>query len=358
MLLSASFCKAPRKALYDMASLDSGGMLSLMSSYSAQAPEFQVLESEQRDGYRVSLIGYRGPFGDEIHSYLLVPDGLSASRKAPSILLLHDHGARFDIGKEKVLRPLPSAPANVRLSSSQWVEDNCDGAYLADSLARGGYVVLASDALYWGERSTSAAAKWSRVRFLGEEGNLRDLKDEVYEGQRAVYDSLLTNEGRYWAVQTYMEDCQGVELLSSLPYVDGDRTGAFGWSMGAHRCWILASFCGKVKTGAALCWMTLKRTCASPPTASDHSMMIPPLRDRYDFPDIARSLSPKPFMFLSGDADKLFPKESTAEAFSLMQEIYRQNGAEGKLTTEFFEGGHHCGPREQERIMQYFRENL
>ncbi len=87
-------------------------------------------------------------------------------------------------------------------------------------------------------------------------------------------------------------------LLAALPYVDAGRIGCFGWSMGAHRAWLLAAFCPVVKTGVALCWMTLKRTQAQPPSASDYSMMIPALRERWDFPDIARWLCPKPFLFL------------------------------------------------------------
>lgn len=341
-----------------MAGMDAGKMLDLLSSYEAKAPSFRILGTEKREGYGVSLISHVGPFGDEMRSYLLVPDHASPSSKVPAVLLLHDHGARFDIGKEKLLRPLESVPPQVRLSSAQWIGQNCDGAHFGDSLAAKGYVVLVSDALYWGGRSSAAAGEWARVRFLSEDGNLSDLKTEVYEGQRAVYDSLLVHHGRFWAVQTFAEDCQGVELLRTLPYVDRDRVGAFGWSMGAHRCWLLAAFCPGVKTGVALCWMTMKRTCATPPTASDYSMMIPPLRDEYDFPDIATWLAPKPFMFLGGDSDHLFPFGATSESYSLMQEIYRRRGAEGNLTTEFFGGGHHFGPQQQDRVMEYLRDNL
>ena len=36
--------------------------------------------------------------------------------------------------------------------------------------------------------------------------------------------------------------------------------------------------------------------------------------------------------------------------------IYAAAGCESRLRTEFFDGGHHCGLREQETILQFFRD--
>ena len=318
-------------------------------------PCMKVLAEEQREGYVCRLIEYNAVGPERVQSYLLVPDGVSVSFPRAGLVLLHDHGARFDIGKEKLVRPLESAPEHIRASSREWVDSGFDGVYLADRLAAEGYVVIVPDALYWGSRSTGACRRWSRMRFgEGPQDGLGELKRQVYEGQRAVYDSL-ARSGVVWAEQTLNEDAAAARLLGSLPYVDPGRIGCFGWSMGAHRAWMLTAFCPQVRTGVALCWMTLKRTQAQPPTASDYSMMIPALRERYDFPDIARWLRPKPFLFLSGRTDRLFPEEATQEAYRRMQEIY---GTPGLLRTEFFPGGHHCGAAQQETILQYFSEVL
>ena len=314
----------------------------------AEKPDMAVLSSEQREGYTCQLVEYR-TFGEErVQAYLLSPaDG----EKHPGLVLLHDHGARFDIGKEKLVRPLAGTPQHIRESARQWVQDGFDGVYFADSLASLGYVVLVPDALYWGSRSSEKCRRWSRMQFGdAPKDGIRELKQEVYEGQRAVYDSL-HRRGVIWAEQTLNEDAAAARLLKSLPNVQ--EVGCFGWSMGAHRAWLLAAFCQEVKTGAALCWMTLKRTQAQPPSASDYSMMIPRLRSRYDFPDIGRALAPKPFLFLSGRTDHLFPEDATAEAFRTLQQIYREEGAEGALKTEFFEGGHHCGKAQQRTLVRF-----
>ena len=67
-------------------------------------PEMAVLETERRDGYSCQLIEYQAVGPERVQAYLLVPDGASAEKPCPGLVLLHDHGARFDIGKEKLVR--------------------------------------------------------------------------------------------------------------------------------------------------------------------------------------------------------------------------------------------------------------
>ena len=320
-------------------------------------PAMTVLEREQRDGYVCELVEYNVSPQERVQSYLLIPDGARWWRRRPGLVLLHDHGARFDIGKEKLVRPLPSAPEYIKASAQQWVDDGFDGIYFADRLAAAGYVVVVPDALYWGSRSTALCQQWSRMKFGGEPGPIDSVKTLVYEGQRACYDSL-ARQGVVWAEQTLREDAAAARLLSRLPVVRKRRIGCFGWSMGAHRAWLLTAFCRQVRTGVALCWMTLMETQVQPYKASDYSMLIPQMRQKYDFPDIARWLAPKPFLFLNGLQDKLFPVPAVETAFARMQDIYKEKGAAGLLRTEFFDGPHHCGLQEQETIIDFFDTQL
>lgn len=296
-------------------------------------PDMTVLECEQRDGYTCSLIEYNAVGEERVQAYLLVPGIATPDTPSPGVVLLHDHGARFDIGKEKLVKPVAGATEAVKSSAEQWVEKNLDGVYFADRLASEGFVVIVPDVLYWGARS-----------------RIKGLKKEIYEGQRAVYDSL-ARRNVVWAEQTLNEDAAAARLISRMPYVG--KVSCAGWSMGAHRAWLLTAFCKEVVSGAAVCWMTLKETQPAEYSASDYSMLIPALRDKYDFPDIARWICPKPFLFLSGTSDKLFPYDATAEAYGRMQEIYKEAGHEGKLRTEFFEGGHHFGIPEQDAVSEF-----
>lgn len=325
-------------------------------------PAVQVLEKEQRDGYECRMIEFSVEAQERVKAYLLVPDGASRRNRKPAIVMLHDHGARFDIGKEKLVRPMGAMlplgeEDHIARSSRQWVDKNFDGVWLADSLASLGYVVLVTDALYWGDRSSAQAQRWSELTYgaTPDRKMAKTLKTQVYEGQRDVFADL-QSKGVIWAEKMLRDDVASVKLLAALPYVDSARIGAFGFSMGAHRCWLLSAFCNEVRCGAALSWMTTLEGYEGN-NASDLSMRIQPMRECMDFGDIGRYLAPKPMLFLNGETDHLFPKDKVQKAFDLLRLYYNEAGSDA-LVTEFFPGGHHCGKDVQALIVSFFNDEL
>lgn len=351
-------------------------------------PRMKTLAKEQRDGYECRYIEFSTEQEERIKAYLLVPDKASWAEKCPAVVMLHDHGARFDIGKEKLVMPvatmLPDGEDDhIMKSSRQWIDKNFDGVFMADSLASLGYVVLVGDALYWGERSPEDAQRWSELNYRdpasGEYAGLsskerkaliKELKNKVYDGQKVLYDSL-HDSGVIWAEKMLRDDIASVRLLRRLPYVDKRNVGAFGFSMGAHRCWMLAAFCDEVKCGVALSWMTsLDREERMKP--SDYSMAVMPMREHLDFGDIGLFLAPKPMLFLNGVEDHLFPKDKVDIAFRKLQKHYsvynethsgkpsaaRTEPAFEPLQTVFFNGGHHCGKDVQASIVRFLDKNL
>ena len=346
--------------------LSSAGMMYVPRAGKSVRPEMSVLAVEDRDGYECRyvefVVGKDADGKERIRAYLLVPEGGS---KRPAVLMLHDHGARFDIGKEKLVRPMAEVledgiEDHIMKSSRQWIDKNFDGVYLADSLASLGYVVLVADALYWGERSSEDAQRWSELSYGNHQmtkavkDSIKVLKNRVYDGQKLLYDEL-HSRNVIWAEKMLRDDIASVRLLKSLSFVDSKRIGAFGFSMGAHRCWMLAAFCKDVKCGVALSWMTtLNREERM--KASDYSMAIMPMREEMDFGDIGMYLAPKPMLFLSGTTDHLFPKEKVEVAFEKIQKHY--SDCPDKLETIFFEGGHHCGKEVQKTIIEYFDNTL
>lgn len=346
-------------------------------------PRMKTLAKEQRDGYECRYIDFSTEKEERIKAYLLVPDKASRAEKCPAVLMLHDHGARFDIGKEKLVRPMSSVlpdgqDDHIVKSSRQWIDKNFDGVFLADSLASLGYVVLVADALYWGERSPEDAQKWSELNYGNPASGIYDglsskerkdlikeLKTKVYDGQRVLYDSLY-DCGTIWAEKMLRDDVASVQLLRRLPFVDKRNIGAFGFSMGAHRCWMLAAFCDEVKCGVALSWMTsLDKEERMKP--SDYSMAVMPMREQLDFGDIGLFLAPKPMLFLNGSEDHLFPMQKVETAFRKLQGHYsdynkahsvRTEPAFEPLQTVFFNGGHHCGSDVQTTIVRFLDEYL
>ena len=350
-------------------------------------PDMAVVAEEDRGDYVCKMVefsvddshvndrGRKVKSAERIKGYLLVPDAAEKG-KCPALVMLHDHGARFDIGKEKLVRPIAGVlpegvDDHIYRSSRQWIDKNFDGVYVADSLASLGYVVFVSDALYWGERSSDEAQRWSELNY-GLRGNetlaedrelsskarkdtLKALKTRVYEGQRNVF-SKLDDKKVIWAEKILRDDIASVHLLAGLPYVDSDRIGAFGFSMGAHRCWLLAAFCDKVRCGVALSWITSLEGYDGN-NASDLSMRIQPMRDYLDFGDIGVFLAPKPMLFLNGETDHLFPKELVQIAFDKLNAHYDACHAK-TLRTEFFPSAHHCGKDVQSTIVTFFEKYL
>ena len=62
----------------------------------------EVIDIERREGYTVEKILFNVSKYSRVPAYLLVPEGKGPF---PAVLLLHDHGAHFSIGKEKMVRP-------------------------------------------------------------------------------------------------------------------------------------------------------------------------------------------------------------------------------------------------------------
>ena len=59
---------------------------------------------------------------------------------------------------------------------------------------------------------------------------------------------------KMWLTDVEENAYRQVANLASLPFVDAQRIGCTGCSMGAYRTWMLAALSDRVKCGAAVCW--------------------------------------------------------------------------------------------------------
>jgi hypothetical protein len=164
-------------------------------------------------------------------SYLLVPKGKGPF---PAVLLLHDHGARFDIGKEKVIEPFEVAEERAR-SAREWVDAAYAGRFIGDELAARGYVCFCTDALNWSDRGGGQ-----------------------YDGQQAVASNLM-HLGSSLAGRIAHEDIRAARYLATRPEVDANRVAAMGLSMGSFRTWQVAALSDDISAGVAICWMATIR---------------------------------------------------------------------------------------------------
>ena len=298
----------------------------------------ELLDTEQRDGYQARKILFNVSAYSRVPAYLLVPEG---EGPFPAVLLLHDHGAHFSIGKEKMVRPF-GVDASVLADAEDWTEKCYDKQYVGDYLAANGYVVLALDALFWGERGRKEGVN--------------------YDAQQALASNLM-QMGMSWGALITWDDIRSAEFLAELPEVDEEKIGAMGFSMGAHRTWMLSAATDVVKAGAAVCWMNttehlMTLTNNQNKGGSAYSMLIPGIRNHLDYPHVASIACPKPMLFVNGTQDKLFPIEGVKDAYSIMSEVWNSQRAGDAFETKIYELPHFCSKDIQRDILQFFDKNI
>ena len=299
--------------------------------------DYEVVAREQRDGYEAQKIVFSVNKWEKTMAYLLVPK----AKKAPALLMLHDHGAHFSIGKEKMVRPF-DVDSTLMADAEDWVARCYDGVYVGDELAKAGYVVLSTDALFWGDRGRKEGVR--------------------YDSQQALAANMM-QMGASWGAWITWDDIRSAEFLARLPMVDAGRVGCLGFSMGSYRSWMLAAMSDVVKAGAAICWMNdtenlMTLTNNQNKGGSAYSMLIPGIRNIMDYPHVASLACPKPMLFFNGDRDKLFPVPGVENAYRIMREVWSEQGANKKLTTKIWQEKHFFNRAMQAEVKYFFDKNL
>lgn len=300
----------------------------------ASSYDMKVLATEQRDGYKAEKIEFNLSAYSRVPAYLLIPDGKGPF---PAIVMYHDHGAHFSIGKEKFIKPF-SVPDSLMRDADKWVGQCMDGVYVGDYYAKHRYAVIAVDALFWADR--------------GREEGVR------YDSQQALSANLL-QMGMSWGAFIVWDDVYTAEFLSSLPFVDKKNIGATGFSMGAHRAWMAAAVCPQIKVAASICWMNdtehlMTLTNNQNKGGSAYSMLIPNLRNYLDYAHVASLTCPKPMLFFNGTRDKLFPIEGVENAYRIMHEVWQNQKVDDRLVTKIFDSEHHFGKEMQVETLGFF----
>lgn len=292
----------------------------------------EIIAEEQRDGYSARKISFNLTGYSRVSAYLLVPDGKGPF---PAVVLLHDHGGHYTIGKEKMIRPFAIDKA-ILDDADGWARNCYGGQYVGDYLAAHGYVVISVDALYWGERGRKEGADGSKYADVA--GNFMML-------------------GRSLSAFMNYEDIYTTDYLATFPEVDSKRIACMGFSMGGYRAWMLSALSDKIRAGAAICWMTTTDCQFSWEYGRERggfANMLPGIRRYLDYPHIASIACPKPMFFLNGEHDGLFPVVGVKAAFEEMHKVWKEQSADERLKTELWDMPHDCGVKVQRAILDFF----
>lgn len=303
----------------------------------AEAYDMKILESEKRDGYTAHKIEFNLTKYSRVKGYLLVPDGKGPH---PGIVALHDHGAHFTIGKEKMVRPFGVDQA-VLDDSDAWADNLYEGQYVGDYLAKNGYVVLSTDALMWGERGCKEGSDNTHLASVA--GNMQLL-------------------GRNLAAWMTYEDAYATEFLASLPEVDAERIGCTGLSMGGYRTFMLAAVSPLIKASVGVCWMTTQDAMMDwkygRHERGGFANNLGGVFAQLDYPHIASLACPNAMMLINGETDKLFKPHAVRECYETMHQVWDSQGVGDKLETHLLPQGHEMPKSVQEMTLRFLDKHL
>lgn len=233
--------------------------------------------------------------------WLLVPKTASAQQPAPAVLLLHDHGAEFRLGKDKWIRPVQS---DKRLLAEQWTAKYFSGQFFGEQLAAAGFVVLAADMLGFGERGPLL---YQQQQQLAANFQARGLS---LSGFVALEDQMLAG----W--------------LARRAEVARGQLSAVGFSLGAYRAWQLAALSEVVSSAVGIGWFNqfASLTTADSNLSQGQSafyLLHPGLNAQLDLPDVLALAAPKPLLILQGEQDPLMPVSGVQQGFGRLQQLYQ-----------------------------------
>ena len=246
--------------------------------------------------------------GERIAAYLLLPKGLTG--KAPAIIASHQHNDEYDLGK--------SEPAGLA--------GNAMYHYGLD-LCQRGYVVLCPDHLGFEARRPPEYKRVANNQLAG----------GGYE--RLLFCRYILHGSSLQA--KYLSDlCRGVDLLQSLPDVDGERIGAIGHSLGAQETLWLAWYDDRIKAAAASCGFSQIRSILREGINHNFAMFTPGFLEYGDIADLICDLAPRPFLMSNGTGDPIFPPDGVDEIARAARRTYGEKGKADQFRSILFEGGH------------------
>jgi dienelactone hydrolase len=294
----------------------------------------EVIAEIDRGAYVARKVAFNLTADSRVLGLMLVPKGKGPF---PAALMLHDHGARFDIGKEKLIEPWGD---EAKLATARaWTKKYFSGRFPGDALAQRGYVVLAVDALGWGDRGPMTS-----------------------EAQQALASNSF-NLGSSLAGTMAFEDARAAEFLAAQPAVARGKVAAVGFSMGGFRAWQVAALSDAISAFVVVNWMATTDGLMVPGNnqlkgSSAWNMLHPGLVRYLDFPDVASLASPKPALFYAGESDGLFPAASARAAFAKMARVWSAWKAADRFETRMLPGGHEFTQPAQEAAYDWLDKQM
>jgi dienelactone hydrolase len=274
-----------------------------------------IEETTQKDGYRIERVTYLVEPKERIAAFLLVPDGVTAQRRAAGVCVWHQHNGAYPIGKAE--------PAGLEGAAMH---------HTGVALALEGYVVLCPDAAGFGERNKRGAL------------NGRNLEHYLF--------AMQVIDGKSLAWKNIADMRRAVDYISGRPEVDGARLGCYGHSMGSTHTWLVGPWEPRLKALVANCCLPTYAAMERTDLIHCFPNYIPGWRGVADTPDIAALIAPRALHLNFGEKDSGSPIEEVRKGVDVIRRAYASKKAEDRFSYYIEEGAGHVLSDEMSRRMK------
>ena len=315
------------------------------------SPSPELVRRTDKGDYVLELLTFQTTPDLRVPAYVLIPK--NAKLPAPGMVVLHDHGGFYVWGKEKVV-----ALDNEHDALRAFKREYYGGKSITTELVRQGYVVIAIDMFYWGERRMLLAddppAYRNGEKMTAEEITAFDRRSQ--QSEQLVARSLLT-AGITWAGVILWDDIRTLDYLASRPEVDARRLGCVGLSVGGYRSFLLAALDRRIEVAVDVGWMTSYASQISRHIVNTVGLtfLIPGLYRYLDLPDLAALIAPRAVLVINGSRDPLFAPNGVEAAFTKIGRCYRKAGARDRQRCRLYDAPHQFNLEMQAEAWEWIR---
>lgn len=203
--------------------------------------------------------------------------------------------------------------------------------------------------------------------WLARQGYVCLLIDTVQLGEIEGIHHGTYREGMWWwnsrgytpaGVETW-NSIRAIDYLQSRPEVDPERIGMTGRSGGGAYTWWTAAIDERVKVAAPIAGITDLHNHVVDGTVEGHcDCMFMVNTYRWDYPQVAALVAPRPLMIGNTDRDTIFPLDGVERLHRQVARIYKLLNAETNLTLLITEGPHHDSQELRVPVMHWFNRFL
>jgi dienelactone hydrolase len=307
----------------------------------------EVVRQEERDGLRVDAIEIHATPAYSIPARVLVPT--SRRGRLPAVVALHDHGGRFTWAHEKLVSDRADSTA-----LREYRDRLYGGRPWAEALARRGFVVLVSDAFYFGSRRlrveeleldrvlmpVRAAAAKARTAEAGSAEWIAAINEvcSFYENLTA---KTLFAAGATWPGLHVWDDMRTVDYLLTRADVDPGRIGCAGLSLGGIRAAHLIAADSRLKAACVAGWMSdFRQQLRNDLRFHTWMAFIPGLHGALDMADAVALHAPGALLVQQCRRDLLYPPASMEAAVDKLTRLYAKAGRSNRFRGSFHDEPH------------------